>query len=261
MGGGVVEQVGTRSVDKCGRSGGPARTGSLNLGFLRLLVATPNTGFRMNWSPPERAGILTRTPRLQHAFLVGGCVRDALLGRTPKDFDLEVFGVTYEQLIEALAPSGRTDLVGKSFGVIKLTTGSGTTYEFSIPRRDSKMGAGHRGFTVDLDPAISPREASSRRDFTINAIAYDVLEDRLIDPFDGAADLARRMLRAVGVASERFAEDGLRVLRGARFVASLELELEAETGGAIGGGRAAPRACPPARRSCPRKCGRKSSLR
>ncbi|HYP86551.1 MAG TPA: HD domain-containing protein, partial [Polyangiaceae bacterium] len=73
----------------------------------------------------------------------------------------------------------------------------------------------------------------ARRDFTINAIAYDVLEDRLIDPFGGAADLARRLLRAVGVASERFAEDGLRVLRGARFAASLELEIEAETERAI----------------------------
>ena len=118
----------------------------------------------MNWVPIDLAGILAKSPQLQRAYLVGGCVRDAMLGLTPKDFDIEVFGVTYEQLTEALGDWGRIDLVGRSFGVIKLTTPAGHTYDFSIPRRDSKSGAGHRGFVIEFDPQISLKDAASRRE-------------------------------------------------------------------------------------------------
>jgi tRNA nucleotidyltransferase (CCA-adding enzyme) len=105
-------------------------------------------------------------------IVVGGAVRDALLGGEPKDFDIEVYGVAYDQLAGILARHGRVDLVGKSFGVVKLNTG-GREYDFSIPRRDSKLGLGHRDFQTTFDPEITPREAASRRDFTINAMAYD----------------------------------------------------------------------------------------
>src|ERR1700689_780119 len=110
----------------------------------------------MKIAPPELDRILRETPELRRAFLVGGCVRDALLERPHgKDFDVEVFGVDYESLLKALAKWGRTDLVGRSFGVIKLTTESGHGYDFTVPRRDSKVGAGHKGFAVEFDPNIT----------------------------------------------------------------------------------------------------------
>src|SRR6185503_3928069 len=88
--------------------------------------------------PPTLAEVLARTPELATAYLVGGGVRDALLGLPNKDFDVEAFGVSYDQLARALAPWGRTDSVGRSFGVVKLTVASGETYDFTVPRRDSK---------------------------------------------------------------------------------------------------------------------------
>src|SRR5438034_11370029 len=95
--------------------------------------------------PPALEKILTQTAELKNSFLVGGCVRDALLGLPHKDFDIEVFGVNYEQLVNALARWGKTDLVGRSFGVAKLTAGE-FTFDFTIPRRDSKIAPGHKGF-------------------------------------------------------------------------------------------------------------------
>src|SRR4051812_22194599 len=83
--------------------------------------------------PDELGRILRETPALQQAYLVGGCVRDWLLGVPNKDFDIEVFGITYEELVEALARWGRTDLVGRSFGVVKLTTRNGATFDFTLP--------------------------------------------------------------------------------------------------------------------------------
>ncbi len=158
--------------------------------------------------------------------LVGGCVRDELLGLEPKDFDVEVGGVDFEQLQSALAPFGATDVIGRSFGVIKLRTRDGHDYDFSLPRRESKTGAGHRGFAVHPDPSHSDAEAALRRDFTLNAISWDPFEDRLIDPLGGEADLRQRVLRHTGPA---FVEDPLRVLRAMQFAARFSLTLAPET--------------------------------
>src|SRR5690349_5447796 len=103
--------------------------------------------------------LLARTVRELHsagyrAVVVGGAVRDALLGGSPKDFDIEVYGVAYDQLAGILARHGRVDLVGKSFGVVKLVTREnqgGHEYDFSVPRRDSKSGLGHRDFQTTFD--------------------------------------------------------------------------------------------------------------
>ncbi|MDP1580852.1 MAG: polynucleotide adenylyltransferase [Candidatus Didemnitutus sp.] len=159
--------------------------------------------------------------------VVGGCVRDWLLGRAAKDFDVEVFGLDYEQLGRALAPFGATDLVGRSFGVIKVSL-DGATYDFSLPRRESKTGSGHRGFAVAPEPELTEADAAARRDFTINAIAYDPLSQRLIDPHGGERDLRARVLRHTSAA---FAEDPLRVLRAFQFAARFELKLAPETAG------------------------------
>ena len=127
----------------------------------------------MNFVPPELEEILRQTPALQRAYLVGGCVRDALAGLPhEKDFDIEVFSVDYEQLIAGLARWRKTDLVGRSFGVVKLSTGSGCNYDFTLPRKDSKVAAGHKGFDVEFEPDLPLREAAARRDFTIYSIMY-----------------------------------------------------------------------------------------
>jgi tRNA nucleotidyltransferase (CCA-adding enzyme) len=153
-------------------------------------------------------------------------VRDALLGIAHKDFDLEVYGVGYETLARELSRHGRVDLVGKSFGVIKYSSGSGGQWDFSLPRRDSKMAAGHKGFEVEFDPEIEPRAAASRRDFTINALMFDPRTGEYLDFYGGREDLERRVLRHT---SPAFVEDPLRVLRGMQFAARFDLAPAPET--------------------------------
>ena len=122
--------------------------------------------------PPELAGIVRDLDAAGYRALVaGGAVRDDLLGLEPKDFDIEVYGVSFDVLAEFLACYGRIDLVGRSFGVVKLTVSGGRIYDFSLPRRDSKIGRAHRDFLATFDPDITPEEAASRRDFTINAMS------------------------------------------------------------------------------------------
>ena len=170
--------------------------------------------------PSDLNAILTGTPELKRAYLVGGCVRDWLLGEAQKDYDIEVFGLDYESLANALARWGKVDLVGRSFGVIKLTTRERNIYDFSIPRRDSKSGIGHKGFAVTFDANLTIEEASARRDFTINSMMYDPRERKLLDPFGGEHDLKQRILRHT---SSAFPEDPLRVLRGMQFAARFDL--------------------------------------
>lgn len=160
------------------------------------------------------------------SYLVGGCVRDALLGLEPKDIDVEVYGVSYDELEFFLSKFGTTDLVGKSFGVIKFTDQDGNTCDFSIPRRDSKAGEGHRGFEIEVDGTISEQEAASRRDFTINALMYDPLSKTLLDFFGGRTDLEARNLKAT---SGAFADDPLRILRGMQFAARFDMIADAVT--------------------------------
>ncbi len=162
------------------------------------------------------------------AVLVGGCVRDELLGRTPKDFDMEVFGVAAADLRALLDTFGRVNLVGESFAVYKIGD-----LDVSLPRRDSKAGRGHKGFVVEGDPALSFEDAARRRDFTINAISRDPLSGDVIDPFQGAGDLAARRLRVVD--PERFADDSLRVLRALQFAARFDLTVDAETRALLAG--------------------------
>ncbi len=177
--------------------------------------------------PPEPLrALLEASPRLRHVYLVGGCVRDALLGLPQTDFDLEVFGLDYAGLAAELSRFGRADLVGRSFGVVKLTMPGGGTYDFSLPRRDSKTGPGHKGFEVEINPGIAPREAASRRDFTINALMLDARTGELLDFFNGREDLALRILRHT---SPAFSEDPLRVLRGMQFAGRFGLTAAPET--------------------------------
>ena len=158
-------------------------------------------------------------------LLVGGCVRDWLAGRPAKDFDIEVFGVTADQLAATLGRFGATDPVGKSFGVLKLRL-AGVDYDFSLPRRETKTAAGHRGFDVGVDPQLPPAAALARRDFTLNAMALDPLTGELVDPHGGRRDLAASVLRHT---SDAFTEDPLRVLRAMQFAGRFDLALAPET--------------------------------
>jgi len=157
------------------------------------------------------------------ALLVGGCVRDELMGVQPKDWDLEVYNLDAARLREILDQFGPVNVVGEAFTVYKL----GHHLDVSIPRRERKSGRGHKGFVIEGDPSMSIAEATRRRDFTINAILQDPLTGELIDPFNGRGDLEQRILRAVS--RDTFAEDSLRVLRAAQFAARFEFEIEPET--------------------------------
>ena len=157
------------------------------------------------------------------AVLVGGFVRDTLLGRESKDFDVEVYGLPLADLEAALGKLGEVIAVGRAFGVLKV---KGLEVDFSIPRRDSKTGRGHRGFLVELDPTLTFSEAARRRDLTINSIGCDPLTGELLDPHAGLDDLERGVLRATD--PEKFGEDSLRALRVAQFMARLEMEPDAE---------------------------------
>src|SRR5215212_2824815 len=157
------------------------------------------------------------------ALLVGGCVRDRLLGRGGKDWDVEGYGVEPSHLRELHGRFGRVNVVGEAFTVYKL----GRDLDVSLPRRERKTGRGHRAFYIEGDPHMSFEEAARRRDFTVNAVLEDPLTDEMIDPFDGRADMAAQLLRAV--AAETFVEDSLRVLRAAQFAARFGFEVEEQT--------------------------------
>src|SRR5918992_2576403 len=174
---------------------------------------------------PEKILKLARAVREAggRALLVGGCVRDRLLGRGVKDWDVEVYGVEPASLRALLGRFGSVNVVGEAFTVYKL----GRDLDVSIPRRERKSGRGHRAFVIEGDPAMSVEDATRRRDFTINAILQDPLTGELIDPFAGEKDIAAGVLRAVS--AETFVEDSLRVLRAAQFAARFEFEIAPET--------------------------------
>ena len=154
---------------------------------------------------------------------MGGWVRDRLLGRASKDVDLEVYRLPSDRLRALLSRFGPVNTVGESFTVYKVGD-----IDVGLPRRESKTSRGHRGFEVTGDPWMPVEEAARRRDFTVNAIAWDPLTGEYLDPYDGTADLlARRVLRAVD--PRTFRDDSLRVLRGMQFAARFELDMDAGT--------------------------------
>lgn len=156
------------------------------------------------------------------AFFVGGVVRDEILGLPTKDIDIEVYGISLTQLKRAVESHFKEmKEQGKSFGVLHAVC-EGTELDFSIPRRDTKTGEGHRGFEVDTDSAMGYEDALRRRDFTMNAMLKDVLTGEIIDPFYGRRDIADSILRVVD--AETFADDPLRVLRGVQFAARFLLK-------------------------------------
>ena len=150
-------------------------------------------------------------------YVVGGWLRDHILGVYSKDVDCEVHGLDSDVLEKLLSARGRVDFVGKSFGVYKWSVGS-DVFDVALPREDS------RGRVVCVQKDLGLNKAVVRRDFTCNALMYDPLEERWVDLVGGRADAEARILRAVD--SERFRDDSLRVLRAARFVGTHSMQLD-----------------------------------
>lgn len=170
--------------------------------------------------PKPLLDLITRERQLGDAYIVGGFIRDALIGTGSKDIDVEVFGMHLDALINVLKPFGRVDLVGKSFGVVKLKMKGSATFDFSIPRFERKIAKGHRGFQMESNLQMSRKEASRRRDFTINAMFYDPRKKRIIDCHNGIADLDAKRLCPVDPKS--FGQDPLRVLRAMQFLSRFD---------------------------------------
>ena len=155
-------------------------------------------------------------------YLVGGAVRDQLRGVEPKDRDYCITGVTEERFFEMFPKSKK---VGISFPVFLLRI-DGKKCEVAFARREKKSGSGYRGFTVIFDPSVSIEEDLYRRDTTINAAAIELPSGRLIDPFNGEADISAKKIRAV---SRHFVEDPVRALRAARQSAEFRFEITPDT--------------------------------
>jgi tRNA nucleotidyltransferase (CCA-adding enzyme) len=161
------------------------------------------------------------------AIIVGGSVRDHFLGLEIKDYDIEVYGLkSVDELEKVLKEYGKVKLVGKSFGVLKFVY-DGFEYDFAFPRREVKSGAGHKGFDVVSDGFMSYKEAAKRRDFTINAMGYDIQKDQFLDPFGGMDDIKNRVLRHID--DKTFVEDPLRLYRGIQFCARFEYKMDDKT--------------------------------
>lgn len=166
-------------------------------------------------------------------FLVGGMVRDLLLKRKVGDIDIVIRGISRENLEGFLGSHGKLDLVGASFGVYKfIPRGEIAEIDIAFPRSEQSTEESHGGykdFDIQIDPGLPMEKDLARRDFTVNAIAYDIKKGELIDPFNGQADLEAKLIRAVGNAHERFREDYSRLLRAMRFAAELGFTLETAT--------------------------------
>jgi tRNA nucleotidyltransferase (CCA-adding enzyme) len=162
-------------------------------------------------------------------YVVGGAVRDALLGLSVKDYDVEVHGLTAQRLREAAASFGNVDEVGSAFSVLKVSGLPGVegAVDFALPRRDSKIAPGHRGIAAVGDPFLSIAEAARRRDFTINALLVDPFSGEVEDPHGGLGDLEAKLLRAVDL--KTFGEDPLRALRAVQLAARFEFRVDLAT--------------------------------
>jgi len=164
----------------------------------------------------------------ERAWVVGGCVRDTLLGEPVNDWDVATSALPgkVQQTFDKVIPTGI------DHGTVTVLW-KGSAYEVTTLRGEGAYSDGRRPdsvvFVGDIDQDLA------RRDFTVNAIAYDPVDGRVVDPFHGLVDMGAKVLRAVGDPKERFQEDGLRILRGARFVATLDFELEGATEAAFRG--------------------------
>jgi len=158
-------------------------------------------------------------PYTKRAYLVGGAVRDILMNKTPTDFDIEIYDITpekFEKLMNQLSAKG----VGKNFFVYKYKN-----FDLSLPRIENKISKGHTGFEVKITQ--NEKEASLRRDFTINAIMINIFTNEILDFYSGKDDIKNRLIRHID--EIKFQEDSLRVLRAMQFASRLKFKIAPET--------------------------------
>jgi poly(A) polymerase/tRNA nucleotidyltransferase (CCA-adding enzyme) len=176
---------------------------------------------------------LTRKFPNAKIYLVGGAVRDIILDRETKDFDFVIGGVEAKNLENFLDTLGQVNLVGKSFGVFKFVPAKATNIEpidIALPRTEhAGMSGGYKDFNVQSDKDLPIAEDLGRRDFTINALAWDLTEQQLLDKFGGLNDLKDKTIKAIGQPEQRFQEDYTRMLRAIRLACQLNFLIEAHT--------------------------------
>lgn len=161
-------------------------------------------------------------------YIVGGTIRDAYQAKSMKDIDLIVENISMNDIKSLLKDFGKVDIVGESFAVVKFRPLGhvGEAFDIAIPRKDMKIGEGHKGFEVQTD-GVSLLDDLKRRDFTINSIALDIRDNTIIDPFNGLDDLAAGLIKATDKSA--FIDDPLRILRGIQFASRFGFEIESET--------------------------------
>lgn len=194
--------------------------------YLEMLIKSGHT---------EQAGAYNQVLELANnikekggrALLVGGFVRDYLMGRISKDFDIEVYGLDASEVEKIVKSFGDVKEAGKAFGILKMILDNDLEIDVSLPRTDSKIGIGHRGFEIKTDPFMSIEDAARRRDFTMNSVAADPLTGQLYDPFHGVEDIRNKILRITD--KERFKDDPLRILRALQFIGRFSLDLDNES--------------------------------
>ncbi len=167
-------------------------------------------------------------------YLVGGAVRDLIIGRETKDFDFVIRKVSAKDLEKFLSENGKVNLVGKSFGVFKFVPNDSEeqaeAIDIALPRTEhAGMSGGYKDFEIQSDKDLPIQEDLSRRDFTINALAWDLKNKKLVDEFNGIKDLKEKTIKAIGDPATRFQEDYTRMLRAIRFSCQLDFMIEGNT--------------------------------
>lgn len=179
--------------------------------------------------PPCIDAVLNILHSVGHeGYLVGGCVRDAVMGKTPHDYDITTDALP-EETKAAFERDCKVIETGMKHGTVTVLS-DGEPVEITTFRVDGEYRDNRHPESVRFTPNIE--EDLARRDFTVNAIAYSPRKG-IVDPFGGVADIERRIIRCVGKPDKRFCEDGLRILRGLRFAATLGLDIDSDTADSI----------------------------
>lgn len=192
---------------------------------------TPETRLKNFRFPAPLRLLRSRYPKAE-VYIVGGSVRDQLLDRPARDLDFLIRNVTYDQLARYFKRHGTAQFAGQRFGVIKFRPShSDAVFDIALPRLEHSLGlsGGYRDFEIHSDPTLPIEDDLRRRDFTINAMAWDLYSKKLIDPNGGLADIVGRRIRAVGDPVLRFQEDYTRLLRALRFSIALDFSVEDRT--------------------------------
>lgn len=164
-------------------------------------------------------------------YFVGGVVRDVLLGKNPTDFDLVVEGIEWNDFLNFLEKYGKvTSVLARQFFTLKFTPkNSNIILEISFPRKEKQIGPFIKDFEVFTSPSITIKEDVLRRDFTINALVFDIRNRKLLDYVGGVLDIRKKIIKAVGKPEERFKEDPSRILRGVRLAVQLDFKIDLKT--------------------------------